>query len=59
MSYVTLFRASRPLVDGDGQLRTPADTATIALACGRCLRPADTGYTVNAGANRTLPRVPG
>jgi hypothetical protein len=56
---ITLLRVWRSLTDADGQLRTPADTGTPALACGPCLRQADTGYTVDAGADRVLPKVPG
>jgi hypothetical protein len=59
VSYVTLFLASQSSADAGGQLRTSADTAAHALVCRQCLRPADTGYTVDAGADRTSPKVPG
>ena len=59
VSCVTLFWLGRTLADVDGQVRTSAVTATPDPACGRCLRLADGGYTLDAGADKTLPKVPG
>jgi hypothetical protein len=59
VSYVTLSSPRRSLTVADGQIRTSADTAAPAPACGRCLRVADSGYTLKAGADITLPKVPG
>jgi hypothetical protein len=57
--YVTLFQAWRSQADGDGRLRSSADTAHRPRAYGRCLRRVDSGYTVDEGAERAPPKVPG
>jgi hypothetical protein len=59
VSYITYLRPSRSFADAGGQIRTPADTAAPAPACGRCLRVGDSGYTLDAGADITLPKGAG
>jgi hypothetical protein len=56
---VTFLRPLRSLTDADGQVRTSADTTAPGPAPRRCLGVGDNGYTLDAGADITLPKVPG
>jgi hypothetical protein len=51
-----LFQPARSLTVSDGRIRTSADTAASALACGRCLRLAVSGYTLDAEADKRCRR---
>jgi hypothetical protein len=59
VTWVTFLRAGWSVADSDGRLRSSADTRDLADTSGRCLHVADIGCTVDTGARRGPPKVPG
>jgi hypothetical protein len=49
----------RSLADGNGRLWSSTDATGGSDTTGRCLRRAAQACTVEAGAEQTLPKVPG